>query len=247
MVEQARVTAATVRTAADAEAFGRAMRRAWSDERVRRLVVAAGAVVEREASRPFATLASRLDVAPRTDASPRELVEAWAKTATAKITSVRDDAVEGMRRDIVAALEKGTDPAELAARWARQGIPLKWGTLEGRVKVIAQHQIASLHAHVGATRAQALGITSFVWRSQGDSRVRPHHRDLDGTRHAYAEPPSEGLPGQPVNCRCWAESIVDADMIKRRGPRLGKAPEQAPASPTPRAARRPRPPTTPSP
>jgi SPP1 gp7 family putative phage head morphogenesis protein len=221
MVAQAQATAANVRSLGDVAAFGLAMRRAWGDDRLRGLVVSAGTDVEREASAPFAVLARRLDVAPRMDASPRELVETWAKTATAKITSVRDDAVEGMRRDLVKALERGTSPEQLAAKWKRDGIPLTWGTLEGRVKVIAQHQITSLHAHVASTRAQALGIQHFVWKSQDDSRVRPHHRDLDGTKHAYAKPPAEGLPGQPINCRCYAESVIDADTLRKRGPKLG--------------------------
>lgn len=51
---------------------------------------------------------------------------------------------------------------ELAAGWRRRGIPLKFGML---------------HAEVQRERAQAVGVTEFVWRTQGDDRVRDVHRE----------------------------------------------------------------------
>lgn len=142
-----------------------------------------------------------------------KLVDQWSKAAAEKIKSVRDEVAEGMRKDVVAALKAGKDPAELAARWRATGIPVKFGTLEGRTKVIAQHQLAILHAEVQRERASAVGVTHFIWRTQGDDDVRDAHLELEDETFAYASPPKEGLPGQPVNCRCWAESVIPDALL----------------------------------
>jgi SPP1 gp7 family putative phage head morphogenesis protein len=216
LIQQAQATAARVTTPGQARALGAALRLAWPDARLRELVAKAGRTVEGQASKAW----PRTDAPTRQAYDPRALVDAWSREAAAKISSVRDEVAEGLRREIVAALEKGTDPAELAERWRVRGLPVAFGTLEGRVKVIANHQLSILHSRVQRERARALGVTHFLWRTQGDARVRERHQALDGQRVAYADgAPGEGLPGEPVNCRCWAQSIVDAS----KGPSVGKA------------------------
>ena len=44
--------------------------------------------------------------------------------------------------------------------------------------------------------------------NDGD-RVRDEHQELEGETFSYDDPPSEGLPGQPVLCRCFAEPVLD--------------------------------------
>ena len=52
----------------------------------------------------------------------------------------------------------------------------------------------------------AYGITEFVWRTQRDRKVREAHRKLEGTSWPITTgAPGEGMPGEPYNCRCWAE------------------------------------------
>lgn len=228
MVDRVRATVGSgrIKNLGDVTAMMVALRKAWPNKRIRAIVAKIGRAAEGAASRPWGPVertiaAARERKREKGDAAEHDgaaLVEAWSRKAAELITSVRDEVGEGLRRDIVRALEAGTDPAELAATWKRQGIPVEFGTLEGRVRVIAQHQLASLHAEVGRARASAIGVTHFVWRSQRDSRVRERHRELDGQRFAYKNPPSdEGLPGQPVNCRCWAESVIPDELLASLG------------------------------
>jgi SPP1 gp7 family putative phage head morphogenesis protein len=107
-----------------------------------------------------------------------------------------------------AALEAGTNPAELAARWAAEGIPG-----EGRLKVIAQHQIANLHAAVQAERAKAIGAEEGDWITQEDDKVRPEHRKLHGRRFKISEGIDGVLPGQPVNCRCYMSVVIPDELL----------------------------------
>lgn len=50
--------------------------------------------------------------------------------------------------------------------------------------------------------AERAGIRKFMWLSMRDEKVRPLHASLDGQVFSYDNPPSEGMPGEPPNCRC---------------------------------------------
>ena len=221
MIRQVQATLKNIKTPRDARALGSALKRQWSDARIRKLIAQAGTPAERAGSRVWLPIDRKIrsDVM---DANGRRrkpydgaaLLEQWSKETAADITSVRDEVAEALRKDIVAALEAGTPPEVLAERWRRRGIPVGFGTLEGRVKVIAQHQINSLNARVQKERARSVGVKEFVWRSQEDEDVRKKHQALNRRVFSYKDPPSEGLPGEPINCRCWAQSVVPADLIE---------------------------------
>jgi SPP1 gp7 family putative phage head morphogenesis protein len=78
-----------------------------------------------------------------------------------------------------------------------------------RAKLIARDQVGKLYGQINSQRQKALGIRSFKWRTVGDERVRDEHAALEGLTFEYDNPPSEGLPGQPINCRCYAEPVFD--------------------------------------
>lgn len=225
MVRQIQTTAAGIKTPADARAFGAAIRRAWPDSRIRAMVREVGERIEAAGSRPWRVLdqaaARKRGDAIRTDARREydrdKLLDQWVTEATKLITSVRDEAIEGVRQDVIKAAKSGKSPSDLVAAWTARGIPLKWGTLEGRVKVIAQHQITQLQARVQSERARAVGASEFGWRTQLDDQVREAHRALEGTIHRYDDPPAEGLPGQPVGCRCWAETVISPELLEQLG------------------------------
>ncbi len=223
MVAMVRGALSQVTSPTEARALGRILRREWPYQRILEAFLQVGLAAEERASRPWRKLyraaGQRRDAAE--DYDGRALLRRWAREAARTITSVRDDVVEGLAADVADAVERGVDPKSLAKRWRAKGIPLTFGTLEGRVRVIAQHQMGVLQAQVQRERARAIGVTEFVWRTQGDDKVRDEHAALDGTRHAYDDPPSEGLPGQPINCRCYAESVIPDELLGGLGIRSG--------------------------
>lgn len=80
---------------------------------------------------------------------------------------------------------------------------------ESRARLIARDQVGKLYGQTNAYRQQDLGITAFIWRTAGDERVREEHADLDGEQFDYDDLPDEGLPGEPIQCRCYAEPVFD--------------------------------------
>lgn len=44
--------------------------------------------------------------------------------------------------------------------------------------------------------------THYIWRTQGDDKVRASHAANDGKIFAWDNPPPTGHPGEDYGCRC---------------------------------------------
>lgn len=142
---------------------------------------------------------------------------------------------EGLSDAIVRARQfGGDDPEETARRlqeiWKKNGVPSQLPTTrlkkngepvmlttKKHAKLVAHDQINKLNADLNQTRQRAAGITKYTWTTQGDDRVRPSHRALNGQVFDWQNPPPEGPPGTPINCRCFAVPVVDKDQILSSG------------------------------
>jgi SPP1 gp7 family putative phage head morphogenesis protein len=82
---------------------------------------------------------------------------------------------------------------------------------DSRAKLIARDQTSKMNGAMTMLRQTSLGISRYIWQTAGDERVREEHADLDGQAFAWDAPPSEGNPGEPVNCRCVAIPVIDMD------------------------------------
>ena len=78
-----------------------------------------------------------------------------------------------------------------------------------KAKGIARDQIATLQGQVTQARQTRLGVKRYRWRTVGDARVRTTHRQREGEIFSWDRPPPDGHPGAPINCRCWAEPVMD--------------------------------------
>lgn len=88
---------------------------------------------------------------------------------------------------------------------------------ESRAICIARTETARSRTTFTQARAQAVGSTHYVWKTAGDGAVRPSHKALNNTVHAWDDPPicDVGAGGTPIranpgcvfNCRCYPEPI----------------------------------------
>lgn len=85
----------------------------------------------------------------------------------------------------------------------------RFGVAERHARLIARDQVSKFYGSLNHARQAEMGVTKFVWRTAGDERVREEHQELDGQEFDYDDPPAEGLPSEPVNCRCWSEPIFE--------------------------------------
>lgn len=148
-----------------------------------------------------------------------KLLDKWNRENTDLIESVSTSAVASMRTEIEQAFASGVRAEALAKRWRERGLPLEFGTVEGRAKVIARDQIGKLNGQLTQARQEALGIEEYAWRTSRDQRVRDSHADREGKRYRWDRPPDDGHPGHPVQCfpadaRVWSPG--GADLLFRR-------------------------------
>lgn len=92
---------------------------------------------------------------------------------------------------------------------------LKTGEVtESRATLIARTETARTASALTQVRAESIGSEAYVWRTAGDSDVRPLHRKLNGKVFHWDAPPVAGEngeranAGQIYNCRCYPEPIV---------------------------------------
>lgn len=97
-------------------------------------------------------------------------------------------------------------------------------TTEAKANLIARTETSKTSTALTQARSELLGIKWYVWRTSEDARVRESHQIMDGVIVPWSEPPSpEQLDGERslghyhaggiFNCRCYAEPIIDLDLI----------------------------------
>lgn len=134
----------------------------------------------------------------------RERLEAQ----TALITSIPREAAERVRKLTLEGIVQGTRPAQIAKEIMRSG-----EVAESRAMLIARTEVSRTATELTRARAEHIGCTHFIWRTAGDSDVRPTHRALNGKIFRWDDPPEcdpghHALPGAIWNCRCYPEPVI---------------------------------------
>ncbi len=102
------------------------------------------------------------------------------------------------------------------------------GVSRERAIFIARDQTSKMNSAINQARNVALGIEEYIWRTAKDSRVvgnpgghfpkgNPKHMDhyhREGKTFRWDDPPPDGHPGEPILCRCWAQSKVDMSKLR---------------------------------
>lgn len=109
------------------------------------------------------------------------------------------------------SLHTGTRAAELAQKILETG-----DVTQSRATLIARTETSRAATVLTQTRAQHIGSEYFVWRTVGDSDVRPTHKALNGRTFRWDDPPEcdpghFALPGSIWNCRCYPEPVIPED------------------------------------
>lgn len=84
---------------------------------------------------------------------------------------------------------------------------------ENRAVLIGADQVGKLFGQLNQYNQMADGVEWYIWRTMNDSRVRETHQEREGKAYKWSEPPPDGHPGQPIRCRCHAESLYDVQEL----------------------------------
>ena len=140
-----------------------------------------------------------------TDPRIAKRAQTYAKVNATYITKLANDTKQTIGKTVLGGLSQGSTYASIAKRIE--------GNLDGneaRAVLIARDQTGKLYGQINSDRQRNLGVTRFVWRTSNDERVREDHAILEGQVFEYPQgAPSEGIPGEPIQCRCYAEPLFD--------------------------------------
>jgi SPP1 gp7 family putative phage head morphogenesis protein len=132
------------------------------------------------------------------------LMDGFVRENVALVRNIPPDLAARIEKTVARGIQDGSLWKQIAPQLEEQFL-----ISENRAKTIARDQVGKLFGQINATRQQQMGVTEFIWRTVNDQRVRPEHRSLNGKTFSYRKPPAEGLPGTPINCRCYAEPVFD--------------------------------------
>lgn len=145
-----------------------------------------------------------------------DVVKASVAESVALIRSIPQQYLLDVRGLVMRSIQSGRGQADIV-----EGLLRVEGVTRRRAALIARDQVSKTTAAVNRTRAQAAGIKQFKWRHSGGGRdPRRLHVEMDGNVYSYDDPPvidertgERGLPGQAINCRCFAVPVVNfADL-----------------------------------
>lgn len=136
------------------------------------------------------------------------LVEGFVAENVALIKDLPEQSLKEIEGAVLRGVTSGAMHKDIA-----RDIELRLGVGRNRARRIARDQVGKFYGRVNATRQKSIGIRKFIWRDSGDERVRPLHEDRNGNVYSYDDPPSGELPGEPINCRCYAEPVIDDDLL----------------------------------
>jgi SPP1 gp7 family putative phage head morphogenesis protein len=129
-----------------------------------------------------------------------EQISKFAETNAQLIVGLGQRMAEDIAEIVEDGVVAGSRWETIAGRLARAG-----QVIESRAALIARDQVGKLLGDINKQRQVNLGVSRYVWRTVRDNRVREEHEALDGDSFEWGSPPSEGHPGEAVNCRCYAD------------------------------------------
>lgn len=140
----------------------------------------------------------------------RQELEVALERSVALIRGLSDDLRKQVASIIWEAAANSLPRGEAAAQ-----IAARLDIARSRADLIARDQTATLTSQLTRVRARQAGSETYTWSTSRDERVRgnpqgryprakPSHWAREGKTFRWDQPPSDGHPGEPINCRCVA-------------------------------------------
>ena len=160
----------------------------------------------------------------------KEELQEFAISNANLIKNVTSDFVDKTQQIVFTGLRKGLRHEEIAKQILgrtkdKQGFVSKFKKSKTRAALIARDQVNKLNGQLTEIRQTSAGVKKYIWRTVRDTRVRGtpgtpsaglpldfNHFKREGEEFSWNDPPADGHPGEPINCRCFAEPVLE-DLI----------------------------------
>lgn len=142
------------------------------------------------------------------EAGLQRFLEQKAIENVSLIQSIPLKRLETIKTGMLNALNSGRRAEDVSA--AIETILEKSGdAMESNADLIARDQLGKLTGQLNQFRQVENGVSRYVWSTSLDERVRPEHAEREGKIFSWDDPPEDGHPGEPINCRCVAIPVFE--------------------------------------
>lgn len=142
-------------------------------------------------------------------------IEAATLRTVGLIRGLADETARKIEQTLIAAMTAGEANKTIASK-----LTALFGIADRRAQLIARDQAASFNGNLNRIRQEEAGVTEYIWSTSLDERVRgnpdgkypnarPSHWAREGKRFRWDKPPSDGHPGEAINCRCIAKAVIE--------------------------------------
>lgn len=149
----------------------------------------------------------------------RAQIQAYVAQSVRNIKNVEDQLLKEIADQVFSGARRGLSTQEISSI-----IRERTRVAKSRADLIARDQLNKLNGQLTKVRQQDVGVSRYVWRTSIDERVRgnpgglypdarPSHWDREGKIYSWDKPPTDGHPGEPIQCRCYAEPIIE-DLLE---------------------------------
>lgn len=143
------------------------------------------------------------------------LIAASVQRNVSLIRGLSDDLAKRLASSLLSALVQGASNREIAKILTKE-----FGFSAKRAHLIARDQAGSFSGDLNRVRQTEAGVKEYSWSTSLDERVRgnpegrypnarPSHWTREGKTFKWSSPPSDGHPGQPINCHCTARAVIE--------------------------------------
>ncbi len=136
-----------------------------------------------------------------------EKVQALLDEQVRLIRSMPLEAAQRVHRLAMKTQTEGGRAKSLVAEIMRTG-----EVTRSRAELIARTEVGRASTVITQVRAESIGSNGYIWRTVGDSDVRPSHRKMNGKFVRWDRPPTldklTGHAGALPNCRCYCEPVI---------------------------------------
>lgn len=149
-----------------------------------------------------------------TEPNMEELTAGFVSENVSLIKSVESQYLGEVEQVVLRGLRSGLRAEEIAKQLTGESdgsFVSRIGKAENRADLIARDQTNKFYGQLTEARQTAAGVSQYIWRTALDERVRPEHADREGEVFSWDDPPSDGHPGEPINCRCYAEPVIELE------------------------------------
>lgn len=150
-------------------------------------------------------------------------IDRWVDENVSLIRAIPAETLGDMRTIVKEGFLNGK-----SATYVMEGIQRKYKVERNHARLLARDQIGKLNAAVTKAQQQDAGIEEYIWNDCGDGRVRDSHRELNGRRFRWDNPPvvdhktgRRCHPGEDYQCRCRAKAVFNfgtfnAPVVKKQ-------------------------------